>query len=452
MILSNFFLILLINYISLLNSKVVIPFQIKNYKHEKGDKEFILNYFYKDLIVNILVGTPPQQISLAACLGEYNTFILGKNCKGYDKGKYNESNSQTYLSIENSQMFVFEVYSNGNFSKDVFKFGNNVIDDYHFINAIEMNGDYNCWESYCEIITEPGILGLLMQPHRNAEYNFTEYNFINQLKRKDLISRYEFYFDFYSNDSGNIIIGSLPNETDNEFYKDKTFSTIKVSLGEFTLDYAFSFDNVYYGEEKIEDDVKKDYIIRAEFGFIKGSQEMKKVFDNNFFNYVNKSCFRKNTNEFGSSFYYYYCNKDANLDIFKDWKFTINNFETNFTLTKDDLFLDIGDKYIFLMGFGYGSKLILGYPFLKKYKIIFNQDSKTLGYFHKSNELEPEENKFHVGYIIIIAILFIILIGLGVIGFAYFSKYKKKKKMAKELSEENDTKNNNEGLIPNENN
>ena len=132
-----------------------------------------------------------------------------------------------------------------------------------------------------------------MQPHRNAEYNFTEYNFINQLKRKDLISRYEFYFDFNSNDSGNIIIGSLPNETDNEFYKDKTFSTIKVSLGEFTLDYAFSFDNVYYGEEKIEDDVKKDYIIRAEFGFIKGSQEMKKVFDNNFFNYVNKSCFRK---------------------------------------------------------------------------------------------------------------------------------------------------------------
>ena len=144
MILSNFFLILLINYISLLNSKVVIPFQIKNYKHEKGDKEFILNYFYKDLIVNISVGTPPQEITLAAYLGEYNTFILGKNCKGYDKGKYNESNSQTYLSIENPQVFTFEIYSDGNFSKDVFKFGNNVIDDFHFINAIEMNGDYNC--------------------------------------------------------------------------------------------------------------------------------------------------------------------------------------------------------------------------------------------------------------------------------------------------------------------
>ena len=117
MILSNFFLILLINYISLLNSKVVIPFQIKNYKHEKGDQEFILNYFYKDLIVNILVGTPPQQISLAACLGEYNTFILGKNCKGYDKGKYNENNSLTYFSIENYKCLSLKFFQMEIFQK-----------------------------------------------------------------------------------------------------------------------------------------------------------------------------------------------------------------------------------------------------------------------------------------------------------------------------------------------
>ena len=449
---SNFFLIFLINSISLLNSKVVIPFQIKNYNHEKGDQEFILNYFYKDLIVNISVGTPPQEITLAVCLGEYNTFILGKNCKGYDKGKYNESNSKTFLPIENPQVFTFEIFSDGNFSKDVFKFGDNVIDDFHFINAIEINGDYNCYETYCEVITEPGILGLLIQPHRNAEYNFTKYNFVNQLKRKDLISRYEFYFDFNSNDAGNIIIGSFPNETDNEYYKDKTYSTIKVSLGDITLDWAFSFDNIYYGEEKVEEDTKKECLLRVEFGFIQGTQEMKKIFDKNFFNYVNKTCFTKNTIELGSSFHYYYCNKDVDLNKFKDWKFTINNFETNFTLSKEDLFLDIGDKYIFLMGFSYGSKLILGYPFLKKYKFIFNQDSKTLGYFYKSRELESEDNKVPIGYIIIIIILSIIFIGLGVFAFIYFFKTKKKKKNAEELSEERDSKNNNEGLIPNENN
>jgi hypothetical protein len=35
-------------------------------------------------------------------------------------------------------------------------------------------------------------------------------------------------------------------------------------------------------------------------------------------------------------------------------------------LTKDDLFLDIGDKYLFLMVFGGISELVLGLPFLKK--------------------------------------------------------------------------------------
>ena len=101
------------------------------------------------------------------------------------------------------------------------------------------------------------------------------------------------------------------------------------------------------------------------------------------------------------------------------------------------------------MGFSYGSKLILGYPFLKKYKFIFNQDSKTLGYFYKSRELESEDNKVPIGYIIIIVILSIIFIGLGVFAFIYFFKTKKKKKNAEELSEESDSKNNNEGLIPN---
>ena len=102
------------------------------------------------------------------------------------------------------------------------------------------------------------------------------------------------------------------------------------------------------------------------------------------------------------------------------------------------------------MVFGTSSKLILGYPFLKKYQFIFNQDKKTFGYFHNKPE---EENEFPVGYIVIISILSAILIGLGIFAVIYFLKYKQKKKMmAKELSDETETDkaNNNEGLIPNE--
>ena len=102
------------------------------------------------------------------------------------------------------------------------------------------------------------------------------------------------------------------------------------------------------------------------------------------------------------------------------------------------------------MVFDTSSKLILGYPFLKKYQFIFNQDKKTFGYFHNKPE---EENEFPIGYIVIISILSAILIGLGIFAVIYFFKYRQKKKMmAKELSDETETDkaNNNEGLIPNE--
>ena len=87
MSITYFFLILLIKSFLFTNSKIVIPFKIRNYKHEKGDKEFILNYFYKDIIINLSVGTPSQPITLSLCLGEYNTFIVSKNCKNYNRLK-----------------------------------------------------------------------------------------------------------------------------------------------------------------------------------------------------------------------------------------------------------------------------------------------------------------------------------------------------------------------------
>ena len=131
----------------------------------------------------------------------------------------------------------------------------------------------------------------------------------------------------------------------------------------------------------------------------------------------------------------------------------------NFTFTKEDLFLDIGDKYLFLMVFEItATNLILGYPFFKKYKFIFNQDSKTLGYFtKKSEEISKDLLKIPViipvVYIIIILVLSIVLIGLGIFANVYFYVNKKKKKMAKELTEDNENNpQNKEGLIPNDEN
>ena len=100
------------------------------------------------------------------------------------------------------------------------------------------------------------------------------------------------------------------------------------------------------------------------------------------------------------------------------------------------------------MSFGGSPVIYLGYPFLKKYKFIFNQDSKTIGYFFQKEKEIVQNKKFKTIYIVLICVLSVILIGLGI--FIYFFLKKKKKKIAKELSEQPETQNNNEGLIPNE--
>ena len=113
---------------------------------------------------------------------------------------------------------------------------------------------------------------------------------------------------------------------------------------------------------------------------------MQKYADDNFFNKLipSNTCVRRNTNILRSSTYYYYCNKNVDLTKFQQWKFAINEYETNFTFTYEDLFLDVGDKYIFLMIFGGSLEIYLGYPFLKKYNFIFNSDFKTVEYYYNS--------------------------------------------------------------------
>jgi hypothetical protein len=183
-----------------------IPFKVQNYKSESSNKKFIEDYLYKDIAINVSIGTPSQLLTLSLCLGEYNTIIISKNCKGYNKGIYNENNSSTYGPNGKSDYFIFEIFSNGTNATDKFIIGNKEIDKYNFINAFEI-GDNSYIDSryYWDILTENGILGFLIQPHNNAEIDFFKFNFINQLKRNELISRYEFYFDFNSNDSGNIL-------------------------------------------------------------------------------------------------------------------------------------------------------------------------------------------------------------------------------------------------------
>ena len=119
-------------------------------------------------------------------------------------------------------------------------------------------------------------------------------------------------------------------------------------------------------------------------------------------------------------------------------------------MTYKDLFIEVEDKYLFLMIIGGPTEIIFGYPFLKKYQLIFNQDTKTIGFYTDIRKDEEKPTGSNLIYYIVITILGIILISLitGAI-VCYVKRMKNHKKSATELSSEQygDNLNKNKGIL-----
>ena len=101
-------------------------------------------------------------------------------------------------------------------------------------------------------MTQPGILGLLIAQVKNFEENIYDLNFIDQLKAKDLISSYDFYFNFENQKSGDLIIGLRPDELEKEKYNGLNYVAMKTSSSNGELDWSIKFDQNYYGEKKMQ--------------------------------------------------------------------------------------------------------------------------------------------------------------------------------------------------------
>ena len=89
------------------------------------------------------------------------------------------------------------------------------------------------------------------------------------------------------------------------------------------------------------------------------------------------------------------------------------------------------------MTFGGMEEFVLGLPFFKRNQLIFNQDTKTLGFYI---EKKDENENSLIKYIIIICVLGIILIGLTIF-IIWYVKNKKKKIKATELLDDNENEN-----------
>ena len=293
-----------------------------------------------------------------------------------------------------------------------------------------------------------GCVGLL-SPIDNSEI-IKKSNFINQIR--DILGTTDYSFSIQYNqkdnlddmDDGILIIGEESLERVNNpnlipiYAKPKGYNT--------KLQWEFDINKITVGNKSIENiDEYFDTIIKASLDGIQIPyffyQELNSIFFNKY--YSNNICQNEITNNL---YVIISCNSDLftqkDIESFPEINFFKYNIGFNFTFTGKDLFTKKGDKYFFKMVIYYQNhfkSFYFGRLFLKKYKVIFNPEFKSMYFFENNkninvmkNEVKKSSTMISLGFIFIGILFLIIGIFLG-------RRYciKRRKLYANELEDDN---------------
>lgn len=439
-------LIIFFNYLTIIiPNKLIFPFKTEPIYVESS--KYIEAITNNRIYTTIEIGDPPQKINLFFTME--TSFLLIAN-SSIDESYYNNQKSNTYLNKSGIEQFYFEYFSKAIYSNDSFIFQmsynntNNIkFNNIQFLHVIEYN-DKNYLSS--------GYIGLQL-PKQNQKINF-----FDNLKQEKAISSYTFYLNYTSDSEGYLTIGELISDFKKKLGYDWPSSPSNALPCENNsgstsnnLCWYLNFNDIKFGDIKVNR--QREAIIAPELGFIRGSSEYLQKIEENYFGKLLKDKCQQKLSE--NHYYYYECEKNTNLSSFKDLTFIHQDFFYNFTLTKDDLFKEYGDKIYFLIVFDKFLSPVqfwkLGKPFIKKYMFLFDMEAKKIHYYDKNNKNQKEKTNEkegnYINYWIIIGILGIcVIVMITLVSIKYLFKPQKMK--AKELDEDfdyfnEDNKNNN---------
>ena len=401
-----FTFILLLNKIFL--KKLTISFEKKINENLPVDG-YMEELMWNNLVAKINLGTPLNSTNFMIRLQTHPLILIGEETiTKYPK--YNNSKSSSFKTLNNSIIKnQFSYFIESKLSQENFNILNNNIE----IKCLLTNKISND-----EGIHYPGLLGLGLKESIKIEKEYEGTNFIQQLKSYNLISSYVFTIKFHNNyKKGEIIIGEKPEEY-NKNYHPEGFKQVQTEKITSSVVWSISIDNLIVDNNTIENDVV--IRLKLESGVIKPTYALQKYLENNFFipHLSNKSCFKNRTEDFFGI--YYYCNKNIDLKSFPVINFHLKPFEMNFTLTYEDLVVEYKGRYFFLFVFqDYIERFEVGYPLLKKYEFVFDQDKKIIGMY---KQVKGSFSFINLMIFIFIFVIFCLLI------FSVFILYKKQRR------------------------
>ena len=371
-----FIFFLLYNFIY--NIEVIIPFtsKISKISNNLSPIDFITNLISNELYTNISIGTPPQNLQFILDFNTYHTYIIQEMSKKYERFNYNKSS--TFKFVGKKELFQYAAFILGINSSDLITINENATNiNYTFLHVIKSTKDTK--------VEFPGVIGLSVVS--NWEPFHEEAGIIYQLKKQNIINNYKYTFVYNNNDfNGKIIIGKniYDNYPSENFMKDYCLVN-----HQYAYLWGWNYLESYFNSEKLK--IENIYL-KPELGVIVVSNRMKDIIKQKFFEEKIKE---GKCHEIMSKFSFFYCDKDIKIDI-GNFTFVSRKNQIQFYLDSNDLSLEYNNNIYFLMVFDSNIPSLdahFGYPFFKKFDVIFEQDSRNVGFYNfKINNQKDNNN------------------------------------------------------------
>ena len=398
----NKFLILFILFIiKNITTLLVIPFDRISDIFSNDDLEVAKNIFTNLIYCNISVGKPSQSIPFIISFDKEVTFISDE---GISIPKFDPKKSETFKKLSDKYVnYKFENLKTGYNASESFQIMN---ENYNLVNIPNMPF------IFCTKLEKrfnfSASLGLKLKTYNNKNV----FNFIENLKSKNIINSEVFSFKFFDDGTGELLIGSFPHEYDNNYDSKDLLQSSSLEFG-MSHNWFLRINSVFYGEKMILGGEDELFEFSPEKGMIVLNKKMQNIIYEEFFRKFidQKKCIKiKITNNYHN----FVCEDTIDLSTFKPISFIHIGMEFNFKFEAKDLFYHYYDRYFFLVAFGDTKYIYLGKPFFKKYQLIFNQDSKQLSLYSKISNNNTRLNKIkNILPLILIIILSLMILYLG---------------------------------------
>ena len=407
-------------------SNNIITFPFKRIFNDEliTNDTFYENYFNNKIYTNIKIGTPTIEISTQIKSKQYSFCIRNDSIYNYSQSSSYEINDNKEVSIYNRD-FRFSMKSN-----ETFILGNQklLVEDLKYMLTKESKYDLD------------GIIGLQILDNDGKVWG---YNFISQLKNKNLIAKECFFYIFDENsDNGKLIIGQYPHFID-EFknkYHEQQFQITSVFIPSYDQNFDFQFRSVFWNGKEIQ--TLSVAHVEIESGIIIGSMKFCDISWDFFSPHFRKGkCKIVDVQVLYQS---YICEDYEDLDItrFPNIEFYINDADYKFVLTYEDIFIKKDGKVYFMICFnkkGYNVNWTLGNIFLKRNMIIFDMDRKIMGFYNSNIPLNNNVNNNKKFFCLIVIIIIAAIVIIGLVAFIIITFiYGKRKKKVYELDNYDD--------------